>query len=70
MAAAKRPERVQVTFELDGDLFQIVNAMARAEDRSRARQLNVLLRKALADQLARTGSRGRRPQVSLAGGVA
>jgi hypothetical protein len=49
MPTETQPERRQVTFWLDGDLLKRVDALATSEDRSRARQLNVLIRKALGE---------------------
>jgi hypothetical protein len=49
MAKAAEPvERVQVTIMLDEDVRDTVDMLARAESRSRSRQITVLLREALA----------------------
>jgi metal-responsive CopG/Arc/MetJ family transcriptional regulator len=49
MARGEReePGRTQVTFTLDDDLLETIDELARDEDRSRSRMINVVLRRGL-----------------------
>ena len=47
--ATERSPRTQISISVDDDLLATVDQMAAEEDRSRARQINVLLRKALTE---------------------
>jgi hypothetical protein len=46
MASTER-EIVQKTLHIETDLLEIIDELARAENRSRSRQINVLLREAV-----------------------